>query len=66
MSFGVLSDPTTKTEKITFMEERPLIGLFGTTTEHKLASLGIILFKVECDDSGLETVAADSSMDSDL
>ena len=54
VSFGELSDPNDYTEKIAFTEERPLIGLFGSMNEKKLVSLGIIFFKVECDDSGME------------
>ena len=38
------------TDNINFTEERPLIGLFGTMTDGKVTSLGIIFYKTECDD----------------
>ena len=70
MTVGVLSDSTTKSEKITFVEEMPLIGLFGSINEQKLVSLGIILLNVDCEDSDLEPevdeiIEADEIMEAD-
>ena len=49
-TFGETLQEDTMTDNINFTEERPLIGLFGTMTDGKVTSLGIIFYKTECDD----------------
>ena len=49
ISFGETYQEGTKTDAISFTEDRPLIGLFGTMTDGEVTSLGIIFYKTECE-----------------
>ena len=50
-SFGETPQDSTMTDNINFTEERPLIGFFGTMTDGKVTSLGIIFYQTDCPES---------------